>query len=231
MNRRATLTMAKRLFVTPLLATLLFTGQAASEIVFQSATSAATFSPVYSAEWFTFVDQESLPKIRDWGTQGNMGYWLGIGFGSSTMVDSDIIMCAFRYTGQSSNDQFSCFDFHANEEGAPALDEIDNIVDISTTTTFGTDVVTLTATFERLLDTYQADDYKIKKSSTIDGIWAHGFIASDEMQYHGFANDQRGAFRMFVPTYSIPDPVDTGAFQGAMVGMVTIMFGLLALFI
>jgi len=160
-----------------------------------------------------------------------MGYWLGIGFGSSTMVDSDIIMCAFRFTGENSNDQFSCFDFHAGEEGAPTLDDVDNIIDIDTVAVFGSNVATLTATFERLLDTYQADDYKMKKSSTIDGIWAHGYILSDEMQYHGFANDQRGAFRMFVPTYAVPGPVDTGAIQGAIIGMVSIMFGLLALFI
>lgn len=104
----------------------------------QSSTSAANFNTDYSAEWFTFYDEESLPKIRvsltiknvdmtDWGTQGNMGYWLGIGFGSQSMVDADIVMCAFRYTGTSSNDQFSCFDFHATEEGAPYLDDVDNI--------------------------------------------------------------------------------------------------------
>jgi len=59
-----TLGTAKRLFVTPLLAALLFTGHAASDIIFQSAPSAATFTPTYSAEWFTFVDEEGLPKIR-----------------------------------------------------------------------------------------------------------------------------------------------------------------------
>jgi hypothetical protein len=100
--------------------------------------------------------------ISDWGTQGNMGYWVGLGFGSSVMANSDIVMCAFRYTGESSNDQFSCFDFHAGDEGAPMLDDIDNVVDVSTTSTFGTNVVTLTATFQRLLNTYQADDYNIK---------------------------------------------------------------------
>jgi hypothetical protein len=127
------------------------------------------------------------------------------------MVDADVVMCAFRYTGASSGDQFSCFDFYTTEEGAPYLDDEDNIIDISTTTTYGTDVATLTATFERLLDTYQTEDYKIKASSTIDAIWAHGYILSDEMQYHGYADNQRGAFRMFVPTYSVPS-TPKGAF-------------------
>lgn len=120
---------------------LLYTSQAASTIIFQSATSAAIFTTDYEAEWFTFVDEEGLPKIRvsvtisnvdstDWGTQGNMGYWLGIGFGSKNMVDADVIMCAFRYTGTSSSDQFSCFDFYSTEEGALYLDDVDNIIDI-----------------------------------------------------------------------------------------------------
>jgi hypothetical protein len=50
------------------------------------------------------------------------------------------------------------------------------------------------------------------------------------MQYHGFANDQRGAYRMFVPPYS-PPTFPVAAAYGAMVGMVSIVFGLLALFI
>jgi hypothetical protein len=105
---------AKSLLLAPLMLSL-FAGQAASAIIFQSATSAATFSSAYSAEWFTFVDEEGLPKIRvsvtikdvdtsDWGTQGNMGYWLGIGLGSQTMAGADIIMCAFSFTGEASND-------------------------------------------------------------------------------------------------------------------------------
>jgi hypothetical protein len=50
--------------LAPLLLTLLWAGQAASTIIFQSSTSAATFTTDYSAEWFTFVDEEGLPKVR-----------------------------------------------------------------------------------------------------------------------------------------------------------------------
>jgi hypothetical protein len=102
---------------------------------------------------------------------------------------------------------------------------------VSTTAVFSGDgtTVTLTAVFERLLDTYEADDYKIKQSSTMDALWANGMIIGSEMQYHGFSNTDRGAFRMFIPAYYIPTP--TSALRGAAVGMMVIISGLLALFI
>lgn len=98
-----------------LLLGLLLSSVSASDIVFQSASSTATFTPLLSAEWFTFVDGDNLPKIRvsitvkdvditDWGTQGNMGYWVGMGFGSQVMTDADIVMCAFTYSGAAAND-------------------------------------------------------------------------------------------------------------------------------
>ena len=70
----------------------------------QSAISTIQFSPTYAAEWFTFVDQSAQPKIRvkltksnivgtNWGTQGEEGYWLGIGFGQTQMSGSDIVLC------------------------------------------------------------------------------------------------------------------------------------------
>ena len=112
------------------------------------------------------------------------------------------------------------------------MDDNDNVVDVATTTSIVNNVGTFTATFERLLDTYEADDYVIRKSSTIDAIWAHGYILSSQMQYHGFQDDQKGAFRMFVPTYTVPvTPPVSAAYQGAFVGLMSIMFGLIALFI
>ncbi len=67
-----------------------------------------------------------------------MGYWLGIGFGSTSMTNSDVVMCAFRYTGTTSNDQFSCSDYYSYSAGYPSLDANDNIDDIATSTTFTT---------------------------------------------------------------------------------------------
>ena len=28
-----------------------------------------------------------------WDTQGEMGYWIGIGFGQTVMANSDIVLC------------------------------------------------------------------------------------------------------------------------------------------
>jgi hypothetical protein len=65
------------------------------------------------------------------------------------------------------------------------MDTNGNVDYISTTAVFNnsgaTPTVTLTTTFERLLDTCQADDYKIPLSSTIDASWAHGIIFNSEM--------------------------------------------------
>ncbi len=52
------------------------------------------------------------------------------------MTDADIVMCAFTYTGENSNDQFACYDFYSSGEGTPDLDANDNIYDVSTTAVF-----------------------------------------------------------------------------------------------
>jgi hypothetical protein len=31
--------------------------------------------------------------VSTWDTQGEMGYWLGVGFGQTTMLNSDIVLC------------------------------------------------------------------------------------------------------------------------------------------
>ena len=81
-----------------------------ADIIAQSDTSTYQFSTDFSAEWFTFFDETSQPKIRvklimnnvdatTWNSQGEMGYWIGIGFGSAIMDGSDIVICQFKNTG------------------------------------------------------------------------------------------------------------------------------------
>ena len=67
------------------------------------------FTPDFSAEWYTYDDGSNKPTLRislkldnidtsGWTTtDGNFGYWVGIGFGALSMPGSDIIMCLFRY--------------------------------------------------------------------------------------------------------------------------------------
>jgi hypothetical protein len=49
--------------------------------------------------------------MTGWNSQGEIGYWMGIGFGSSTMTMADIAICTLRFTGLTSDDQFFCSDY------------------------------------------------------------------------------------------------------------------------
>ena len=87
-------------------------------------------------------------------TDGSFGYWLGVGFGQSEMSGSDIVMCVYRYRGQSTADsRFYCYDRFANQRSMPIDDNTANTVDIDTKVEFDdvTKKATLTAIFERPL--------------------------------------------------------------------------------
>ena len=117
-----------------------------------------------------------------WNTQGEMGYWLGIGFGSTMMDGSDIVICQFKNTGQAS-DKFMCTDRKSNGYSTPALDEVDNVDDVDTVATFRTvgskKLVDLSVTFDRLVDTSDTTgDQRLKLDNTGDAIYAHGSIIS-----------------------------------------------------
>ena len=136
--------------------------------VIQSATQSIQFNPNFSASWATYVTMTNAVKLQvtlditnvnmtAWDTQGEMGYWVGIGFGKTVMKNSDIILCQYKYTGNSATDKFLCSDRNATGYSLPPLDAIDNVDDISTnfvmTTVGNLKTAQLTAVFERNLDT------------------------------------------------------------------------------
>ena len=95
------------------------------------------------------------------------------------MAGSDIVLCQLKYTGNTAVDKFLCSDRKASGRGLPAEDSIDNVDDIDTDVTITTvdskKSAVLIATFDRLLDTQDSvNDERLKQSSTIDAIWAHG---------------------------------------------------------
>ena len=95
------------------------------------------------------------------------------------MAGSDIVLCQLKYTGNTAVDKFLCSDRKASGRGMPAEDFIDNVNDIDTDVTITTvdskKSAVLVATFDRLLDTMDSvNDERLKQSSTIDAIWAHG---------------------------------------------------------
>ena len=103
-----------------------------------------------------------------WDTQGEMGYWLAVGFGKTVMKNSDIILCQYKYTGNTVTDKFLCSDRNATGYSLPPLDGIDNVDDISTAfnlVTVGSQkTAQLTVVFERNLDTLDsANDFRMKK--------------------------------------------------------------------
>ena len=143
----------------------------------------------YQATWFTFVDQTGLPKIRvqlqvsnvdmtGWNTQGEIGYWMGIGFGAQNMTNADLVICELLFTGTTSGDQAFCTGYYSTGDGTPSLDTYDNIANNNTVTTYttvnGVQRGTFQTTFDRVLSSSQPNDYSFYMKMTIDAIWAHG---------------------------------------------------------
>lgn len=81
--------------------------------------------------------------------------WLGIGFGTTKMTGSDIVMCQFIFSGVNAADAFLCTDRIANVYAIPTLDTDDDVDDVATVKTFDTVAKTcdLSATFKRKLNT------------------------------------------------------------------------------
>lgn len=165
-----------------------------ADIIKQSDTKTQVFTPDFSGSWFTFLDETSQPKIRvklikknvdatSWDAQGQTGYWLAVGFGTNGMVGSDIVMCSFKNTDQST-DKFECSDRKGTGHSLPGKDATSNVNDVDSVATFRTEngkkLVNFEATFERLLDTSDvAGDQILKLGTTGDAIFAHGKIINN----------------------------------------------------
>ena len=106
---------------------------ASATIVAQSSTSTVTFTNGFSAEWSTYVDENSkkwlrmtlalanTPATSTWTTIGG-GYWLAVGFGNSAMAGADIVLCEYSFTGDQASDAFSCKDTKASGHSLPTDD-------------------------------------------------------------------------------------------------------------
>lgn len=67
------------------------------------------FTNQYSAEWQAVDEFDGYWRIQvtlrikgldysTWSDQGSDGAWLGVGFGGTKMMGSDIVMCQFKFT-------------------------------------------------------------------------------------------------------------------------------------
>jgi hypothetical protein len=105
------------------------------------------------------------------------------------MMNTDIVMCAFKYTGVNT-DQFVCTDRYVgtvNSHNEPPLDTKDDVSDVTTLATYNdpTKKASLSATFWRFINTKDlTQDYELVNGKTFDAIWAHGQIISNVLQSH-----------------------------------------------
>jgi hypothetical protein len=85
------------------MALILTTVVQAQSMTLETVVRTMNFTSNYSLEYFTH-NEGGIPKVRftlryqnfdisNWGTQGQNGLWLGVGFGKQVMDGSDIIHC------------------------------------------------------------------------------------------------------------------------------------------
>lgn len=111
------------------------------------------------------------------------GMWLGIGFGTHTMLGSDIVICQWL----DSTEKASCDDYKALTNGYPSniaglpQDEVMNVRFVSGVK--ANNMVEIK--FRRFLQTGDSDDYQMTVGQTLNLIWAFGY---PDRLYHGTAN-------------------------------------------
>ena len=60
--------------------------------------------------------------ISNWTNSGQNGIWLGLGFGSSVMLNTTMIQCQLMYTGNKAIDKFICNDrYGVTDKSLPVL--------------------------------------------------------------------------------------------------------------
>ncbi|TNV75965.1 hypothetical protein FGO68_gene9046 [Halteria grandinella] len=189
-------------------------GQAS--IVTQSETKSRQFTPAYSADWFTFTDDDNKEWLRmtltltevsssGWSTDGSQGHWLGVGFGKASMSGADIVLCTYSHNTLASN-PIVCYDAKSSGTSRPPADAINDVVTVDSSVTvpmFG--LLDFSVTFDRPLSTGDSSgDIELTQGSTISGIWAHGSYSSNLVQSHTTGSSSaRDAFELNIPSISL----------------------------
>ncbi|CDW81912.1 UNKNOWN [Stylonychia lemnae] len=143
------------------------------------------------------------------------GMWLGIGFGSNTMLGADIVICQWDDSLQKGK----CGDYIADSTGHPAniaalpADEVNNIRYVSGVKADNM----LEIKFRRYLQTGDSDDHQMSPGEQLDLVWAFGF---PDRLYHGSSN--RGN-----QTVLLDQTVESGAFDSLCKSFTQIIFGLI----
>ncbi|CDW76148.1 UNKNOWN [Stylonychia lemnae] len=194
-----------------LICTLSFQVTAVDPVEIKSRINFNNFTDQFSAEWYAYDKQDgSGAKLRvtlriknlstkDWIIGNNDGVWLGIGLGNTVMRGTDVVMCTYRFSGYAVSDIFACTDRYASAWNEPVIDGTQNVDDISSQRLFNEvmKLGELAAIFDRSLTTTDTEaDFKFSAGSSIDAVWAWGFITSGNVQYHGNQATNRDSFNM-----------------------------------
>ena len=169
------------------------------------------FTDQFYTDYFTYSDSLGSLYLRmtltlsnydysTWtSTTGGNGIWLGVGFGSQVMADSDIVICTLRFYGEDAGDEFVCTDRYANDNAMPLADSVQNVTYISTSTMYTSSIkrAEFSVTFDRPLsaDTTTGEDYQLENGQSSPAIWAFGRMSSGTISSHRLGND-RGTFDM-----------------------------------
>jgi hypothetical protein len=97
---------------------------------------------MYQIQYAAFEDESTLSDnfnatliIKDYNishwTANNSGLWLGLGYGSSQIENSDVTVCSYNFTNQTTIDVFICQD-GKYENGTFNFAENQNITNVRT---------------------------------------------------------------------------------------------------
>eukprot|EP00347_Sterkiella_histriomuscorum_P023987 403332698 len=126
--------------------------------------------------------------ITQWGNNvnGQYGMYMGIGLGSSTMQNSDLILCTYVYRNRS-DDKFNCYDQYTNNDRTRFNDTSNDIVNTFTISPSVSPLklgkTNFTVKFQRKFRTSEAFPRDFQLASKIENItYAYGAISGGSIQ-------------------------------------------------
>ena len=124
----------------------------------------------------TLIYKELPIKLEEMG-----GMWLGIGFGKSTMLGSDLVICQWNDTLGKTR----CSDHQADSKAYPSkAPPEDAVLNVWTISGYKADNK-LELTFKRFLNTADTTDFVLQRDTQLSLVWAFGY---PDKVYHGTKN-------------------------------------------
>ena len=134
--------------------------------------------------------------IGGWKVDEN-GAYMGIGFGSPNIQDSDAVICCIPYSGDASTDSFICTEMILDYGQIRNWWDPDFLIDyFDIKVEYSGNLANYKVSVSRLLDVTQTDEsYTLQLGLVHDITWAYGgHYPADQMPlwYHGLFNRGNG---------------------------------------